>query len=55
MMHLQETLPHFFRPDECGVEMCPPEVFSRNVVLKLPVPFPVKVSSSSLLENETDR
>jgi hypothetical protein len=44
MIHLRETLPHLFDPQLSAAELFPPDIYSRNVVLKLPAPFPIKVS-----------
>ncbi|ODN76787.1 hypothetical protein L202_05388 [Cryptococcus amylolentus CBS 6039] len=45
MMHLQETLPQFFNPEMTASNMLPPEVYSQHMVLKLPAPLPLKISS----------
>lgn len=42
MLHLRETLPHLFS-DIGSDDLFPRDVFSPNVVLKLPVPFPVRI------------
>ncbi|WVQ78740.1 hypothetical protein IAT38_000827 [Cryptococcus sp. DSM 104549] len=47
MLHLRETLPQFFNHDMTSADMLPPDIFSRHVVLKLPAPLPLKVSSLS--------
>ncbi|OCF39843.1 hypothetical protein I317_06336 [Kwoniella heveanensis CBS 569] len=47
MLHLRETLPMFFDPQMSSSEMFPPDIYSRNVVLKLPPPLPLKISSLS--------
>lgn len=42
MLHLRDTLPRLF---EAGAdELFPRDVFSASVVLKLPVPFPIRIS-----------
>jgi hypothetical protein len=46
MLHLRETLPHLFDPRLSAGELFPRDVYSKNVVLKLPPPLPIKVSSS---------
>ncbi|TXT10941.1 hypothetical protein VHUM_01692 [Vanrija humicola] len=43
MLHLRETLPLLFDPG--ARDLFPPEVYSKNVTLKLPAPLPFKVSS----------
>ncbi|ORY27450.1 hypothetical protein BCR39DRAFT_538069 [Naematelia encephala] len=45
MMHLRDTLPVFFGPEYNSSSMFPPDIFSHNVVLKLPQPLPIKISS----------
>ncbi|WWD16613.1 hypothetical protein CI109_101041 [Kwoniella shandongensis] len=47
MLHLQETLPLFFSPEMDSATMFPPEIFSQHVMLKLPPPLPIKISSLS--------
>ncbi|WVF67122.1 hypothetical protein IAT40_001867 [Kwoniella sp. CBS 6097] len=47
MLHLRETLPMFFDPQMGSLDMFPPDIYSRNVVLKLPAPLPLKISSLS--------
>ncbi|WVW80022.1 hypothetical protein I302_101995 [Kwoniella bestiolae CBS 10118] len=47
MLHLQETLPQFFDPDMNSSKMFPQNVFSKHMVLKLPAPLPLKISSLS--------
>ena len=44
MLHLRDTLPKFFHSDRATSSMFPDEVFSQNIVLKLPAPLPLKVS-----------
>ncbi|GMK56300.1 hypothetical protein CspeluHIS016_0301400 [Cutaneotrichosporon spelunceum] len=43
MLHLRETLPLLFDPKLGGDDLFPPEVFSPDVVLKLPAPFPIRI------------
>lgn len=43
MIHLQETLPHFFNAEMTAATMLPPDIYSQNMVLKLPAPLPLKV------------
>ncbi|WVQ74523.1 hypothetical protein IAR50_004124 [Cryptococcus sp. DSM 104548] len=45
MMHLQETLPQFFNPQMTASDMLLPEIYSQHMVLKLPAPLPLKISS----------
>ncbi|WWC87757.1 uncharacterized protein L201_002649 [Kwoniella dendrophila CBS 6074] len=47
MIHLRETLPLFFEPQMNSAEMFPHDIFSKHVVLKLPAPLPLKISSLS--------
>ncbi|KAL0252406.1 hypothetical protein I308_101797 [Cryptococcus tetragattii IND107] len=47
MIHLQETLPHFFNAEMTAATMLPPDIYSQNMVLKLPAPLPLKISSLS--------
>ncbi|WWC68744.1 uncharacterized protein I206_102678 [Kwoniella pini CBS 10737] len=47
MLHLRETLPLIFDPEMNSTEMFPHDVFSKNMVLKLPAPLPLKISSLS--------
>ncbi|WRT65585.1 uncharacterized protein IL334_002530 [Kwoniella shivajii] len=47
MLHLRETLPSLFDAEMNSAEMFPHDIFSRNVVLKLPQPLPIKISSLS--------
>ena len=47
MLHLQESIPRFFHPRQSTSDMFPPDVFSQNLVLKLPHPLPIKVSRAS--------
>ncbi|WWC60185.1 uncharacterized protein I303_102750 [Kwoniella dejecticola CBS 10117] len=47
MIHLRETLPLIFDPEMNSTEMFPHDVFSKHVVLKLPAPLPLKISSLS--------
>ncbi|KAK8861476.1 hypothetical protein IAR55_002297 [Kwoniella newhampshirensis] len=47
MLHLQETLPLFFSAEMNSATMFPPEIFSQHVMLKLPPPLPIKISSLS--------
>lgn len=44
MLHIRETLPHLFESELGSAELFPPDIYSRNVVLKLPAPLPLKVS-----------
>ena len=43
MIHLRETLPHLFDPQLAAADLFPADIYSRNVVLKLPAPLPLKV------------
>lgn len=43
MLHLRESLPQLFDSRLASAELFPPDVFSKNVVLKLPAPLPLKV------------
>lgn len=43
MIHLQETLPHFFNAEMTAATMLPPDIYSQNMLLKLPAPLPLKV------------
>lgn len=45
MIHLRETLPHLFDPQLSAADLFPPDIYSRNVILKLPAPLPLKVST----------
>ncbi len=54
MLHLRETLPHLFDPRLSASELFPPDVYSKNVVLKLPAPLPIKVSELSFLRGLDD-
>ncbi|WVO13242.1 hypothetical protein L204_100855 [Cryptococcus depauperatus] len=45
VLHLQETLPHFFNSEMTTGIMLPPDIYSPNMVLKLPAPLPLKISS----------
>jgi len=45
MLHLRESLPRFFHPEQTLSTMFPQEIFSQNIVLKLPAPLPLKVPS----------
>ncbi|WVQ64791.1 uncharacterized protein L199_002960 [Kwoniella botswanensis] len=47
MLHLQETLPLFFDPEMNSTNMFPQNIFSKHMVLKLPAPLPLKISSLS--------
>ncbi|WVQ94503.1 hypothetical protein IAU59_001582 [Kwoniella sp. CBS 9459] len=47
MLHLRDTLPMFFDAEMRSSDMFPPDIYSRNVVLKLPAPLPLKISSLS--------
>ncbi|WVR03907.1 hypothetical protein IAU60_000906 [Kwoniella sp. DSM 27419] len=47
MLHLRETLPQFLSSEVTSSEMFPPDIYSKNVVLKLPAPLPLKISSLS--------
>lgn len=48
MIHLQETLPHFFNAEMTAATMLPPDIYSQNMVLKLPAPLPLKVCTVQL-------
>lgn len=48
MLHLRETLPLFFDPSSTSATLFPPEIFSQNVVLKLPPPLPIRVGLTYL-------
>ncbi|OCF74863.1 hypothetical protein I204_03706 [Kwoniella mangroviensis CBS 8886] len=47
MLHLQETLPLFFDPEMNSTNMFPRNIFSKHMVLTLPAPLPLKISSLS--------
>ena len=42
MLHLQDALPRFSHAQTAV--LFPPDIYSANVVLKLPHPLPIKVS-----------
>ncbi|TXT06742.1 uncharacterized protein COLE_06073 [Cutaneotrichosporon oleaginosum] len=44
MLHLRETLPRLFDASLASDDLFPREVFSPHVVLKLPAPFPIRIS-----------
>lgn len=44
MLHLRDTLPRLFEGDS-GPELFPADIYSKDVVLKLPHPFPLKIGS----------
>ena len=44
MLHLQDSLPRFFEHGHTSADMFPPEIFSQQIVLKLPPPLPFKVN-----------
>lgn len=44
MLHLRETLPLLLHSGHSSSDLFPPEIFSSNVVLKLPAPLPIRVS-----------
>jgi len=44
MLHLREALPLLFT-DTPAKELFPDDIYSKNVVLRLPHPFPIKISS----------
>lgn len=58
MIHLQETLPHFFNAEMTAATMLPPDIYSQNMVLKLPAPLPLKVCTVTVsrptFEGETE-
>ncbi|KAL7419743.1 hypothetical protein Q5752_005659 [Cryptotrichosporon argae] len=43
MLHLRDTLPRFF-DGTAMADLFPPDIYSRDVALKLPVPIPVKIT-----------
>ncbi|EIW66606.1 hypothetical protein TREMEDRAFT_57761 [Tremella mesenterica DSM 1558] len=47
MLHLQDTLPLLFDPTQSSSSLFPSDIFSKNVILKLPSPLPLKISSLS--------
>lgn len=44
MMHLRDTLPLLFT-EASSKELFPNDIYSKHIVLRMPVPFPLKVSS----------
>jgi hypothetical protein len=47
MLHLRETLPRILQDGQTASELFPPDIYSSNVVLKLPAPLPIRVSTQS--------
>lgn len=45
MLHLRDTLPRFFDHDQSSAALFPPEIFSKDILLKLPQPLPLQVRS----------
>ena len=48
MLHLRNTLPRFFDPDQSTSTLFPADIFSPHMSLKLHHPIPLKVSSSPI-------
>ncbi|ORX33643.1 hypothetical protein BD324DRAFT_639000 [Kockovaella imperatae] len=44
-LHLQDSIPRFFQPEQTTSDMFPADIFSANLILKLPPPLPLKTSS----------
>lgn len=47
MLHLRETLPRILQDGQSSSELFPPDIYSSNVILKLPAPLPIRVSTQS--------
>jgi hypothetical protein len=47
MIHLRDTLPLILQSGQSSAELFPPDVYSSNVILKLPAPLPIRVSHHS--------
>jgi hypothetical protein len=45
MLHLRDTLPKLLESGHSSSELFPTDIYSTNVVLKLPAPLPIRVSS----------
>lgn len=52
MLHLRETLPLLLHSGHSSSDLFPPEVFSSNVILKLPPPIPLRVRLTKLVNGE---
>jgi hypothetical protein len=44
MIHLRDTLPLILQSGQSSSELFPPDIYSSNVILKLPAPLPIRVS-----------
>lgn len=55
MLHLRDTMPRFFHPEQSTSSMFPNDIFSQNVVLKLPAPLPLKVRFSATIHGLLSR
>ena len=44
MLHLRDTLPQLLESGHPSSELFPPDIYSSNVILKLPAPLPIRVS-----------
>lgn len=46
MLHLRDTLPKLLESGHSSSELFPSDIYSSNVILKLPAPLPIRVSST---------
>ena len=44
MLHLRDTLPLILQSGQSSAELFPPDIYSSNVILKLPAPLLIRVS-----------